>query len=229
MTEGEWLDCTDPHAMFVFLDRYGKDRKMRLAQTSRKWRLLCCGCCRQVWHLLVEDDSRGAVDAAERFADGFIKKSSLKKHYLQANWVLQRVEADDVTPLLKVMAAAMVMCTAHPGACNCDVEWYDDEMNEVQRAQKAHFLRDIIGNPFRPVTIAPTWLSWNNGTTVLLAQAIYNERELPSGHLDVGRLAILGDALEDAGCDNADILDHCRQPGEHVRGCWVVDLLLGKQ
>lgn len=56
-----------------------------------------------------------------------------------------------------------------------------------------------------------------------------DERELPSGHLDAGQLAILADALEDAGCDNADILDHCRSDGPHVRGCWVVDLLLGKE
>lgn len=90
-------------------------------------------------------------------------------------------------------------------------------------------LRDIFGNPFRPVTIDPVWRTWNNGTVVKLSQAIYDERELPSGHLDAGRLAILADALEDAGCTNTDILDHCRSPGLHVRGCWVVDLLLGKE
>lgn len=87
-------------------------------------------------------------------------------------------------------------------------------------------LRDIFGS--RPVAIAPAWRAWNDGTVVKLAQAIYEERELPSGHLDAGRLAILADALEDAGCQSADILGHCRSPGPHVRGCWVIDLLLGK-
>ena len=67
----------------------------------------------------------------------------------------------------------------------------------------------------------PSWLSWNDGTIPKLAQAIYDDRAFD-------RLPILADALEEAGCDNADILNHCRQPGEHVRGCWVVDLLLNK-
>lgn len=88
-------------------------------------------------------------------------------------------------------------------------------------------LRDIFGNPFRPLTIDSAWCAWNDGTVVKLAQAIYTERELPSGYLSVGRLAILADALEDAGCTNNEILAHCRGPGPHVQGCWVVDLLLG--
>jgi hypothetical protein len=93
----------------------------------------------------------------------------------------------------------------------------------------AYLLRDILGKPFRSVSLNPAWLAWNDGTVVKLAEAIYQERELPSGHLDLTRLAVLADALEDAGCTDPAILDHCRQPGEHVRGCWVVDLLLGKE
>ena len=61
-----------------------------------------------------------------------------------------------------------------------------------------------------------------------MATAAYEVRTLPAGTLDPDRLAILADALEDAGCTNADVLDHCRGAGPHVRGCWVVDLLLGK-
>jgi hypothetical protein len=72
------------------------------------------------------------------------------------------------------------------------------------------------------VTITPAWAAWNDGTIPKLAQAIYEERAFD-------RLPILADALEEAGCDNADILAHCRQPGPHVRGCWVVDLLVGKE
>ena len=71
------------------------------------------------------------------------------------------------------------------------------------------------------VELDSRWLAWNGGTIHHLAQAIYDERAFD-------RLPILADALEDAGCTDAAILDHCRQPGEHVRGCWVVDLLLGK-
>ena len=78
--------------------------------------------------------------------------------------------------------------------------------------------RDIFGNPFRPIALVP---AWRTATVISLAQAIYDGR-----HFD--RLPILADALEDAGCTDAAILDHCRQPGEHARGCWVVDLVLGK-
>jgi hypothetical protein len=85
--------------------------------------------------------------------------------------------------------------------------------------QQAALLRDIIGNPFQHVTIDPTW---RTGTVTKLAQAIYDERAFD-------RMPILADALEEAGCTDATILDHCRQPGEHVRGCWLVDLLLGKK
>ncbi|MBL8793270.1 MAG: hypothetical protein JNM56_05145 [Planctomycetia bacterium] len=80
-------------------------------------------------------------------------------------------------------------------------------------------LRDVFGNPFQPMTVDP---AWRTSTVSSLAQAIYHERAFD-------RLPILGDALEDTGCDNADILNHCRQPGDHVRGCWCVDLLLGKR
>jgi hypothetical protein len=87
----------------------------------------------------------------------------------------------------------------------------------------------VIGNPFHPAALDPSWLSWNGGAVVKLAQAAYDQRLLPSGELVAGRLAILADALEDAGCTVTDILDHLRGRGPHVRGCWAVDLLLGKE
>jgi hypothetical protein len=96
-------------------------------------------------------------------------------------------------------------------------EWYE-EGKEREHGQTA-MLRHIFGNPFRPVTINPAWRTSN---VTGLAQSIYDK-----GAFDC--LPILADALEDAGCDNQDVLNHCRQPGEHVRGCWVVDLVLGKE
>jgi hypothetical protein len=72
-------------------------------------------------------------------------------------------------------------------------------------------------------------LQWNDGTVRRLAEGAYEHRLLPSGTLDLARLAVLADALEEAGCDQADILKHLRGPGPHVRGCWAVDLLLGKE
>jgi hypothetical protein len=87
--------------------------------------------------------------------------------------------------------------------------------------QVASLFRDIIGNPYRPAQVDPSWLRWNDGTIPKIAQGIYEERAF-------GRLPILADALLDAGCDNEDILAHCRSAGPHVRGCWAVDLLLEK-
>lgn len=98
---------------------------------------------------------------------------------------------------------------------------------EIRRAI-TNILQDIFGNPFRPVTIAPTILTWHDSTIPRLAQAIYDDRQLPSGTFDPVRMNILADALLDAGCDNEDIIAHCRSDKPHVRGCWVVDLLLGK-
>jgi hypothetical protein len=89
-------------------------------------------------------------------------------------------------------------------------------------AEASRLLREIVGNPFRPVRVEPAWLKWNDGVVVKMGKAID----------DAGRYAdlpILADALEDAGCDNADLLSHCRTPGGHAAGCWAVDLLLGKE
>ena len=80
-------------------------------------------------------------------------------------------------------------------------------------------IRDIFGNPFRPVAFSP---SWRTSTVLALASQMYESR-------DFGAMPILADALQDAGCDSAEVLDHCRGEGPHVRGCWVVDLVLGKE
>jgi hypothetical protein len=88
--------------------------------------------------------------------------------------------------------------------------------------QQVLFLRDIFGNPFRPVTIPPAVLLWEDGTVANLPAAIYEGR-----HFD--RLPILADALEEAGCDNAEILAHLRSGGVHAKGCWALDAILGKR
>jgi hypothetical protein len=90
---------------------------------------------------------------------------------------------------------------------------------------QADVLRCIFGNPFRPVSLNAAWIT---PTVTSLATVAYEERALPSGELDPVRLAVLADALEEAGCDSAEILNHLRGPGPHVRGCWAVDALLGK-
>ena len=98
-----------------------------------------------------------------------------------------------------------------------------------QRGDQAALLRDIFGNPFRPSPpLPPAVLGWSDGTVRRLAQAAYEERLLPAGTLDAGRLGILADALLDAGCDDEGLLAHLRSNGPHVRGCWALDLILGR-
>jgi len=128
-------------------------------------------------------------------------------------------------------AVAYVACAA---GCEAEAAAYasgnDDQTAKVaekaaraaEEVAQANLLRHLIGNPFRRVRIAPAWLVWNNGTIPKLARAMYEDQAF-------NRLPILADALEDAGCSNAEILDHCRGPGPHVRGCWVMDAILGKE
>jgi hypothetical protein len=98
-----------------------------------------------------------------------------------------------------------------------------DKALRLARARQAAILREIFGGrPFRRLFVDPVWMSWNDSTVPNLSQRIYNDRAF-------NLMPILADALEAAGCRDAAILDHCRQPGEHVRGCWVLDLLLGKE
>jgi len=102
-------------------------------------------------------------------------------------------------------------------------------MSTIGNMNSNRLLRDIFGPlPFRAVFVDPAWLIWNDGTVKKLAQAAYEERSLPEGTLDNARLAILADALEESGFANADFLAHLRGPGPHVRGCHVLDAILGK-
>jgi hypothetical protein len=84
---------------------------------------------------------------------------------------------------------------------------------------------DVFGNPFRPITLDPRW---RTPTVTSLAQAAYDERRLPLGDIDAARLAVLPDAVEEADCAASELLAHLRSPGLHGRGCWALDLILGK-
>jgi hypothetical protein len=222
MTEAEWLACTDPTPMLDFL---------RGKATDRKLRLFACGCCRRIWHRLSAEPSQAAVEAAERYADDLVNPDEVMSHFCDCEERL--VEGDRYAPHDFAVYFAVIPAIAEnehgsglfPPAAAADgaVRTLDDASAAVaERMVQCDLLRCIFGNPLHtPPAINPTWLAWNDSTVRRIAQAIYDERTFD-------RMPILVDALEDAGCTDRDILDHCRQPGEHVRGCWVVDLLLGK-
>jgi hypothetical protein len=100
--------------------------------------------------------------------------------------------------------------------------------SEEEASVQLGLLRDVVGIPCRRISLEPSLLRWNDGVIAKLALSAYSGRFLPEGTLASSLLAILADALEEAGCTDADILGHLRGPGPHVRGCWPVDLCLGK-
>jgi hypothetical protein len=130
----------------------------------------------------------------------------------------------DVLPgTARVAVCSVYRATAArgPGASECEKHG----LTHAERSVQAAIVRDLLGNPFRPVPFDPDWIT---RTVRSLAQAAYEERVLPAGHLDPARLAVLAGALEDGGCTDAAILRHLRGTGPHVRGCRVLDLLLSR-
>jgi hypothetical protein len=225
MTEAEWLACDDPRLMLKYLWLKVSDRKLRL---------FACACCRRVWSRLTDELAREAVEVAERYADGRATAAELRGIRDRAIPVLDenalRASFDTLHRDRRFAFSAAVFAVGDRagGAFNAALFAVPAiaGADEGERTVQCNLLRDIFGNPFRPMNVDPDWLT---PTVTSLATAAYEERELPSGHLDAARLGVLADALEDAGCDNAEMLGHLRGLGWHVRGCWALDLLLGKE
>jgi hypothetical protein len=226
MTEQGWLNSSDPEPMLRFLA--GK-------ASVRKGRLLACAFCRVIWGLAsdwggdaAQTRNRVAIDALERHADGLIGDDELHQAILPA------ADPKHPTPgcgwLMADLAGVSQLSQMFPGRPVWDtVEPVDPFVRgEEERACGCDLIRDIFGNPCRTFTVEPAWLTWQGGVATRLAAAAYQERHLPTGLVDTLRVAVLADALEEAGCTNADMLGHLRGPGTHVLGCWVVDALLGK-
>jgi hypothetical protein len=238
MTELEWLASEDAQEMLRCLERQHNANRKKIGR--RKVRLFGCASCRLLWESMVDERSRKAVEFAERMIDHLVTSadlSSVRDEARQAvdsqSSIKPNVSSSQFSPykLFETWRVSLAACTivggvassayAHPamttfvgeGVPQARQEWLSD-LRDL-----SHLLRDIFGNPFRPITVNHSWLT---STVVALATGIYEERAFD-------RMPILADALQDVGCDNADILNHCRQPGEHVRGCWCVDLLLDKK
>lgn len=256
MPEKEWLVCTDPTPMLRFLLGTSQPRVQDIELfpacigSDRKLRLFACACYYRVSHLLPDERARVAVEVAEQFADGLLpheERERAEAHVrqpllaLEEQWRASRgAERQMLMPTNAALALGGVILwreaekaayyaasNAHlsvaelenPSAASSSSEVYARQKAEEQA--QAEVVRCIFGNPFRPITIDPASLTWQDATVVKLAEAIYQERAFD-------RMPILADSLEEAGCTDADILGHCRQPGSHTRGCWVVDLILGK-
>jgi hypothetical protein len=175
--------------------------------SPRKLRLFACAVGRHLPRLRdrpEHDERDAAIAVAERFADGLATVEELRR----------------ALPCSVYSGAFWNVCldSAWQAATFCARE------TQVRSGLKARLLRCLFGNPFRPVVLDPGWLT---ADVVMLARAAYDERLLPHGELDPARLAVLADALLDAGCTSAEVLAHLRGPGPHVRGCDAVDCCLG--
>lgn len=212
MTEAEWLAATDPMPLLAFLRETSSDRRLRL---------LACVWCREVWYQLANDLCREAVELSERFADDATVLGEMER-VREAAWATSKTTLGFSHSGRKgagYNAALFVAISKmwHIGTVLESIQLLATRPG--YRTLQCRLTHDIFGNPFRPIVVDHSWLTT---TVVALSEGIYRDRAFD-------RLPVLADALMDAGCSDEDVLDHCRGPGPHVRGCWVVDLLTGRK
>jgi hypothetical protein len=246
MTVCEWLTSSEPNTMLGSLPQGPAGPGVSRA-AARKLRLALCACCRRVAGAL-GPDGRAAVAAAEEHADGALPAKALAAAAAlaaaeagsagrfsagnQACWAAVWVAQEHLFHPDQVLrsAATGAAFAAAPyerlleeineagegGAQPVNALWR--AAYEAERAAQAALLREVFG-PGTPRPVPARWLAWEGGTVPRLAARAYGEG-------DFAALPVLADALEDAGCEDPEILSHLRGPGPHVRGCWALDLLL---
>jgi hypothetical protein len=233
MTESDWLSCAEPRRM---LDH------VRGRVGERKLRVFACACVRAVWEHLLDERSQRAVEAAERYADRrgsaeellaaereafeVARLADLRTTVSDSGWAATRAaaRAANLDAYSAASGAAFVAAlAAAPWSFHVTtgaVYHGDPEAKARVRFAQCELLREVVGNPFRPVALDPAWRAWNGGVIPRLARELYEEGRF-------GELPVLADALEEAGCALGGLLDHLRHPGGHVRGCWALDLAVG--
>ncbi len=246
MTEDQWLARTDPRPMLDFLAKTGK-------VSQRKARLFCVACCRRLSILLADEQGRRTVELAERYADGLATEKELVDAYPTSVPVPERSPTPARWAAIKSgawahdaahLAAGLVTSSGLGGLCR-DVSYYaagavawklvgaapnateaaswasawrQAEADEYR--EQVRLVHDLIDNPFRPREFSS---SWRTPDAVTLAGHIYHDRAFRL-------MPELADVLEEAGCRDREILEHCRDPGlVHARGCRLVDWLLNKK
>ncbi len=236
MTEQQWMECRKPEPMLKYALGKSSDRKLRLYAVA---------CIHQIPLKFADNLLQRAIQVAEQYVDGLATERELhivhKAHeesmsgcfgklpYLVkiAGWNLTwnkfiEDRADwSSTENANAVAASRVLWSMSNLSAGLVASDSSVEVPISIRSTgiRAELFRDLFGNPFRPITLNPTWLT---PTVKQLAALIYEERQFD-------KMPLLGDALEEAGCDLEEVLQHCRGGGEHVRGCWVVDKVLGKE
>ena len=224
MTEDEWLRCTDPEPMLDHL---------YTSEPSRKMQLIAAACLRRIEHLLTDEGCRGAILAIECEA---MDDADFRKAYDAAygGWDRMASAAYDgnySTALLRAMSSAgLAAWHAIDGDMQCVGEVADSvaafaapdktpqwfAARQAESTTQSSIIREIMGNPFRSIAFSPTW---RTSEVVAIARRAYENREFSS-------MPRLGSALAAVGCNNSHILEHCQQTSKHVRGCWVIDLVL---
>jgi hypothetical protein len=224
MDHAEWPTSTNPGSMIVFLT----GRRL----SDRKFRLFALACARRAapiyGHL---PGFQRAIDMAERLAEGQVRPSHEARDMLHRYLTYAFDEANNgFTAALSTAHSASTWAgeaarkAAAAAGTTDPIALQAAEMiaTVLEQKKQADSLRCIVGNPMEDLPPLPTeWLTWNGGCVRSLAESIYQEHAFD-------RMPILADALEEAGCTDAELLDHCRGPGPHTRGCWVVDWILGK-
>jgi hypothetical protein len=208
MTAEEWMECDDPGKLLGLVHGLASGRKLRL---------LSVACCRGVDTSAV--NYRKELEAVERLADGLLTTTECEEaladlHPIVATFI-------SAYQLLEAATSTEHWNAACYGASKAGIatESQNRSLWQYRNPRYSTYIREVFGNPFRSVVFAPAWRTTD---VVALAEGIYQERAFD-------RMPILADALQDAGCNNEDILNHCRQAGEHIRGCWVIDLLTGRK
>ncbi|AMV26450.1 hypothetical protein VT84_18775 [Gemmata sp. SH-PL17] len=243
--EQEWFSGGEPGLLLDVLGQPAYPRVQTYRQ--RKYRLWSCACARRIWHRMsfATAAAQEVVELAEQYADRKVPAALLNAAAQRLEAALALVPVNEANGRVDWLASEVPLSAvwsnfheamasrcgpAHVGSLVGQVEYLsareeqlssDAAFERMDRSDKAlcALLREIFGNPFRKIKCHR---KWRTSTAVALAAQMYEAR-------DFSAMPILADALQDAGCDNADVLNHCRGPGPHVRGCWVVDMVLGKE
>jgi hypothetical protein len=200
--------------------------------TERQFRLVMCAALERIWPAIKDVRSREAVEVVRRFADRRATKEQLEEASRKAFAAYRNSSASGMDAAAGNAAYCVTysrsdrgVSVAHAvfadikGVCRRDKRF----SAAAEVAVHCRLFRCVFGDPFLPRRGADrSLLEWNNGVVRQMAKVIYREQRWPD-------LPVLADALEEAGCDEAGMLEHCRDGGLHVRGCWAVDGLLGKK